>query len=37
MEQIYTGIDVAKDSLVVATRLEGKITTSMYNNDQKGI
>lgn len=37
MEQIYTGIDVAKDSFVVASRLAGKITTSMYNNDKKGI
>jgi transposase len=37
MEQIYMGIDVAKDSLVVATRLAGKVTTSLYNNDKKGI
>jgi hypothetical protein len=27
MEQIYMGIDVAKDSFVVATRLAGKVTT----------
>ena len=27
IDQIYTGIDVAKDSFVVATRLEGKVTT----------
>jgi len=31
------GIDVAKDSFVVATRLEGKVTTTSYNNDKKGI
>jgi transposase len=37
MEQIYIGIDVAKDSLVVATRLEGKVITSLHNNDRKGI
>ena len=37
MEQIYTGIDVAKDSFVVATRLEGKVTTSLHHNDKKGI
>lgn len=37
MEQTYTGIDVAKDSFVVATRLEGKVTTSLYQNDRKGI
>lgn len=37
MEQIYTGIDIAKDSFLVATRLEGKVTTTSYNNDKKGI
>jgi hypothetical protein len=37
MEQIYRGIDVAQDSLVVATRLAGKIATTFHNNDQKGI
>lgn len=37
MEQIYTGIDVAKDSFVVATKLEGKVTTTLHNNDRKGI
>ena len=37
MEQIYTGIDVAKDSFVAATRLEGKITTSLHLNNRKGI
>ena len=37
MEQIYTRIDVAKDSFVVATRLAGKVTTSLHNNDKKGI
>jgi len=37
MEQIYIGIDVAKDSFVVATWLEGKVTTSSHNNDKKGI
>ena len=37
MEQIYTGIDVAKDSFVVATRRAGKVTTSLYANDKKGI
>jgi len=37
MEQIYMGIDVAKDSFVVATRLEGKVSTTSYNNDKKGI
>jgi len=31
------GIDVAKDSFVVAIRLEGKVTTTLYNNDKKGI
>jgi hypothetical protein len=31
------GINVAKDSFVVATKLEGKTTTLMYNNDKKGI
>jgi transposase len=37
MEQTYTGIDVAKDSFVVATKLEGKVTTTLHNNDRKGI
>lgn len=37
MEQIYLGIDVAKDSFVVATKLEGKTSTCLHNNDQKGI
>ncbi len=37
MEQIYIGIDVAKDSFVVATKLEGKETTALHNNDRKGI
>ena len=37
MEQVYTGIDVAKDSFVVATRLEGKVTTSLHQNNKKGI
>ena len=37
MEQIYTGIDMAKDSFVVATKLEGKVTTTSYHNDKKGI
>lgn len=37
MEQIYTGIDVAKDSFVAAIRLEGKVTTSLHSNDQRGI
>jgi transposase len=37
MEQIYIGIDVAKDSLVVATKLESKVTTTLHHNDQKGI
>jgi transposase len=37
MEQVYMGIDVAKDSFVVATRLEGKVTTTLHNNDKKGI
>ncbi len=37
MEQIYTGIDVAKDSFVVATKLEGKITTTLHQNNRKGI
>ena len=37
MEQIYTGIDVAKDSFVVATKLEGKVITSLHHNDKKGI
>ncbi len=37
MEQIYTGIDVAKDSFVVATKLAGKVTTSLHQNDRKGI
>ena len=37
MEQIYLGIDVAKDRFVVAIRLEGKVTTSLHNNDKKGI
>jgi transposase len=37
MEQTYIGIDVAKDSFVVATRLEGKLTTSLHSNDKSGI
>ncbi|WP_162056330.1 IS110 family RNA-guided transposase [Pontibacter pamirensis] len=37
MEQAYVGIDMAKDSFVVATRLEGNLTTSLHNNDRKGI
>ena len=37
MEQIYTGIDVAKESFVVATKLEGKVITSLHSNDKKGI
>ena len=37
MEYTYTSIDGAKDSLVVATKLAGKVTTSLYSNDRKGI
>jgi transposase len=37
MEQIYTGIDVAKDSFVAVTKLEGKVTTTLHDNDKKGI
>ncbi len=37
MEQIYMGIDVAKDSFVVAIRLPGKVTTSLHQNNKKGI
>ncbi|WP_162056326.1 IS110 family RNA-guided transposase [Pontibacter pamirensis] len=37
MEQAYIGIDVAKDSFVAATRVEGNLTTSLHNNDRKGI
>lgn len=37
MEQTYTGIDVAKDSFVAATKLAGKVTTSLHSNDRKGI
>lgn len=37
MEQTYMGIDVAKDSFVVASKLAGKVTTSLHNNDKKGI
>jgi transposase len=37
MEQIYTGIDVAKDSFVAATSLAGKVTTTLHPNDKKGI
>ncbi|WP_162053963.1 IS110 family RNA-guided transposase [Pontibacter pamirensis] len=37
MEQTYTGIDVAKDSFVVATKLVGKVATSLHQNDKKGI
>jgi hypothetical protein len=37
MEYTYTGIDVAKDSFVVAVKLEGKVTTTLHNNDKKGI
>ena len=37
MEQTYTGIDVAKDSFVVASKLAGKVTTSLHKNDKKGI
>ena len=37
MEQIYTGIDVAKDSFVAATSLAGKVTTTLHHNDKKGI
>jgi transposase len=37
MEQIYTGIDVAKDSFVAATRLADKLTTTLHNKDKKGI
>ena len=37
MEQTYTGIDVAKDSFVAATKLAGKVTTSLHSNDKKGI
>ncbi|WP_161891145.1 IS110 family RNA-guided transposase [Pontibacter russatus] len=37
MEHIYTGIDVAKDSFVVATKLAGKVTTSLHQNNKKGI
>ena len=37
MEQIYTGIDVAKESFVVASRLEGKTTTTLHQNNRKGI
>ena len=37
MEQIYIGIDVAKDSFVVATRLAEKMTTSLHQNNKKGI
>jgi hypothetical protein len=37
MEQIYTGIDVAKDSFVVAIRSAGKVTPFFHCNDQKGI
>jgi transposase len=37
MEQIYTGIDVAKDSFVAATSREGKVTTTLHHNDKKGI
>lgn len=37
MEQIYIGIDVAKDSLVVATRLDSNLIPSLYSNDRKGI
>ena len=37
MEQTYTGIDVAKDSFVVAIKLEGKVTTTLHLNNKKGI
>ena len=37
MEHIYTGIDMAKDSFVVATKLAGKVTTSLHHNDKKDI
>lgn len=37
MEMIYTGLDVAKDSFVVATKLEEKVTTSLHLNNRKGI
>ncbi|GAA4429450.1 IS110 family transposase [Pontibacter saemangeumensis] len=37
MEQTYMGIDVAKDSFVVATKLDGSVTTSLHSNDKKGI
>jgi transposase len=37
MEQIFSGTDVAKGSFGVATKLEGKVTTTLYSNDRKGI
>jgi hypothetical protein len=37
IEHIYSGIDVAQDSLVVATKLAGKVTTTLHQNNQKGI
>jgi transposase len=37
MEQIYRGIDVAQDSLVAVTSLPGKVTTTLYQNNKKGI
>ena len=37
MEQTYIGIDVAKDSFVVATKQDGSVTTSLHSNDKNGI
>ncbi|PRY08346.1 hypothetical protein CLV24_12133 [Pontibacter ummariensis] len=36
IEQTYIGINMSKDSFMVATRQENKIATFLHSNDRKG-